>query len=132
MQQLLLALFTVIVGVGGAILYFYAVNWVLDLILPPRGPAAVAARNQQIAATIRPWLFLGPALLLLGLYLVYPVVDSVRLSLYDRTGEELRRLLQLRLGVRRHAVPRVDRQQHPLADRGAGGMHRSSASSSPS
>ena len=61
MQQLLLALFTIIVGVGAAILYFYAVNWLLDLALPPRGPAAVAARNQQIAAMIRPWLFLGPA-----------------------------------------------------------------------
>ena len=87
MQQLLLALFTVVVGVGAAILYFYAVNRILDLILPPRGPAAVAARNQQIAATIRPWLFLGPALLLLGLYLLYPVINSLRLSLFDRTGD---------------------------------------------
>jgi alpha-glucoside transport system permease protein len=86
MQQLLLALLTVIVGVGAAVLYFYVANRVLDALLPPRGPAAVAARNQQIAATIRPWLFLGPALLLLGLYLVYPVVDSVRLSFYDRSG----------------------------------------------
>ncbi len=79
---------TVVIGVGAAILYFYAVNLALDLIWPPRGPAATAARNQQIAAAIRPWLFLGPALFFLGLYLVYPVFDSVRLSFFGRSGEE--------------------------------------------
>ena len=86
MEQLLSALFTVVVGVVGALLYFWLVNKLLDLIWPPRGPALVSARNQRIAATIRPWLFLGPALLALGLYLVYPVFDSVRLSLFNRTG----------------------------------------------
>jgi len=88
MRQLLLAAFTVVAGAGVAIVYFYVVNWLLDLALPPRGRAEVAARNQSIASTIRPWLFLGPALLILGLYLVYPVIDSVRLSFFDRGGQE--------------------------------------------
>jgi alpha-glucoside transport system permease protein len=86
MQQLFNALFTVVVGVVGALFYFWAVNKILDLIWPPRGAALVSARNQRIAATIRPWLFLGPALLALGLYLVYPVFDSLRLSFFNRTG----------------------------------------------
>jgi alpha-glucoside transport system permease protein len=86
MGQLFNALFTVVVGVAGALLYFWVVNKILDLIWPPRGPALVSARNQRIAATIRPWLFLGPALLALGLYLVYPVFDSLRLSFFNRTG----------------------------------------------
>ena len=87
MDQLLSALLTVVAGVAGAILYFWAANRILDLALPPRGAAGVAARNQRIAGTIRPWLFLGPALLILALYLVYPVIDSVRLSLNDRNGD---------------------------------------------
>jgi alpha-glucoside transport system permease protein len=87
MEQLLTALFTVVAGVAGAVLYFWGANKILDLVLPPRGAAGVAARNQRIAATIRPWLFLGPALVMLGLYLVYPVFDSVRLSFNDRNGD---------------------------------------------
>jgi alpha-glucoside transport system permease protein len=34
-----------------------------------------------------PWLWLSPALLLLGVYLVYPVVDTVRRSFLDRRSE---------------------------------------------
>ncbi len=86
MGQLLSAAVTVVVGVGAAALYFWLVNFLLDLVLPPRGGAVQAARNQRIAAAIRPWLFLGPALFFLGLYLVYPVIDSVRLSFYGRSG----------------------------------------------
>ncbi len=86
MAQLFSALITVIIGVGAAALYFYAANKILDVFLPPRGGALQAARNQKIAATIRPWLFLGPAILFLGLYLVYPVFDSLRLSFYGRSG----------------------------------------------
>ena len=36
---------------------------------------------------IRPWLFLGPALLLLGVYLVYPVFETIWLSFHDKDGE---------------------------------------------
>jgi alpha-glucoside transport system permease protein len=86
MEQLFGALFTVVVGVAGALLYFWLVNKLLDVIWPPRGPALVSARNQRISAVIRPWLFLGPALFALGLYLVYPVFDSLRLSFFNRTG----------------------------------------------
>ena len=33
---------------------------------------------------IRPWLFLFPALFVLGLYLAYPVVETLRLSFMSR------------------------------------------------
>jgi len=87
MERVASALITVIIGVGGAILYFYLSNLLLDTIFSARGKGPEAARNQKIAATIRPWLFLGPALIALCLYLVYPLVDSIRLSLFNRTGE---------------------------------------------
>jgi len=88
MGHLISAAVTIVIGVGLALVYFYAANKILDLIWPPRGPALQAARNQKISATIRPWLFLGPAMLFLGLYLVYPVIDSVRLSFFGRDGLE--------------------------------------------
>ncbi len=34
-----------------------------------------------------PWLYLGPALLILTAYLVYPTVETLRLSFYDARGE---------------------------------------------
>ena len=34
---------------------------------------------------IRPWLFLFPAMFALGLYLAYPVFETLRLSLTDRS-----------------------------------------------
>ena len=86
MGQLFSALITVVIGAGLAAAYFYAANKILDLIWPPRGPAKQAAHNQKISATIRPWLFLGPAILFLGLYLVYPALDSLRLSFFGRNG----------------------------------------------
>lgn len=88
MAQLLSAAFTVVVGVAAAAVYFYLANFLLDTVFPPRGGAVQAARNQKIAASIRPWLFLGPALLFLGLYLVYPVFDSIRLSFFGRSGDD--------------------------------------------
>jgi len=88
MGHLVSAAITVVLGVALAAVYFYAANKILDIILPPRGPAVQAARNQKIAATIRPWLFLGPAIFFLGLYLVYPVFDTVRLSFFGRAGTE--------------------------------------------
>ena len=85
MQQLVLASATIVIGVFGCVGYFFASNLILDTILPPRGPNA--GRNITRAAGIRPWLFLGPALILLSVYLIYPVFVSIWLSLRDSTGD---------------------------------------------
>ena len=84
MQQVLQALITIVVGVGGCVGYFYASNLFLDKILfPAKGPNA--ARNINRASMIRPWLFLMPAIIALGLYLAYPVFATAWLSL-NRDG----------------------------------------------
>jgi len=76
-------LITIIIGVGGCIAYFYLSNQFLDKVLfPARGPKA--GRNINRANMIRPWLFLFPAIFALGLYLAYPVFETLRLSLTDR------------------------------------------------
>ena len=83
MTPALQGLITIIIGVGGCIGYFYFSNLFLDKVLfPARGPNA--GRNINRANMIRPWLFLFPALLALGIYLTYPVFETLRLSLTQR------------------------------------------------
>ncbi len=83
MTPALQALLTIVIGVGGCVAYFILSNLLLDRVLfPARGPNI--ARNIRRAGLIRPWLFLAPALTLLGLYLAYPVVETLRLSLTER------------------------------------------------
>ncbi|MFK7852474.1 MAG: carbohydrate ABC transporter permease [Granulosicoccus sp.] len=77
------ALLTIVIGVGGCIGYFYFSNQFLDKVLfPGKGPNA--GRNITRANMIRPWLFLFPALAALGIYLAYPVIETLRLSLTER------------------------------------------------
>jgi len=86
--QFLSAVLTVAIGVGGCVAYFYGSNWLLDRLLPAdAGNDAAAVRNLKLQAAIRPWLFLGPALVLLGVYLVYPVIDTIVLSFRDKSGQ---------------------------------------------
>ena len=83
MNPALQGLLTIIVGVGGCVGYFFLSNQFLDKVLfPAKGPHA--GRNINRANMIRPWLFLFPALAALGLYLAYPVVETLRLSLTER------------------------------------------------
>ncbi|TWI85908.1 carbohydrate ABC transporter membrane protein 1 (CUT1 family) [Roseibium hamelinense] len=80
----LLGLATIILGVGACLGYFFLSNLVLDkVVFPARGKHA--GRNINRANMVRPWLFLFPALFALGLYLAYPVFETLRLSLTDRS-----------------------------------------------
>jgi len=89
MEQLYYSLLVMLVGVLSCVFYFFGSNWLLILIFPIKRVSNLKrAQNIRRAAAIRPWLFLGPALFFLGLYLVYPVFDSVFLSLHDRNGEQ--------------------------------------------
>ncbi len=85
MHPALQGLITIVIGVGGCVGYFYFANQFLDKILfPARGPNA--GRNINRANMIRPWVFLFPAIFALGLYLAYPVFETLRLSLLDDDG----------------------------------------------
>ena len=83
MHPAIQAVITIIVGVGGCVGYFFFSNQFLDRVLfPATGKHAV--RNITRANMVRPWLFLFPALAALGIYLAYPVVETLRLSLTER------------------------------------------------
>ncbi len=85
MNPALQGLITIILGVGGCVGYFYFSNQFLDKVLfPGKGPNA--GRNINRANMVRPWLFLFPALALLGLYLAYPVFETLRLSVSERVS----------------------------------------------
>ncbi|TBN17157.1 sugar ABC transporter permease [Agrobacterium cavarae] len=85
--QIVSALGVVIVGVFACAAYYWLSDKALQFIFPVRdGDVIHASRNLNRRAAIRPWLFVGPALLLLAIYLVYPVVATFILSFYDRTG----------------------------------------------
>ncbi|KEO60294.1 carbohydrate ABC transporter permease [Thioclava indica] len=87
MSPILQGLITIVLGVGGCVAYFYASNLVLDkVIFPPKG--ANPGRNINRANMVRPWLFLLPAILALGIYLAYPVVGSFWRSLFNRDGSQ--------------------------------------------
>jgi alpha-glucoside transport system permease protein len=85
MSQVFSALLTVFIGVGGCIVYFFGSNWLLDRALPANASNdSHAVRNLKLQSMIRPWLFLGPALLFLTLYLIYPAISTLIWSFYDK------------------------------------------------
>lgn len=86
MEQLGLAAGTIVAGVFGCVAWFWGANLLLDTLWPPRGPDA--GRNILRANMIRPWLFVGPAVLFLALYLVYPVLNSAMRSVMDAGSRE--------------------------------------------
>jgi len=90
LQQGLYAALTIVLGVGVFLAYFWGANWILDRALASnaRMPHALAQRRDNLRSRIRPWLFLAPALIFLLVYLVYPVFETFRLSLYDRLGQD--------------------------------------------
>jgi alpha-glucoside transport system permease protein len=87
MNPILQGAITIIVGVVGCVGYFYLSNLILDkAIFPAKGPNT--GRNITRASSVRPWLFLFPAIFALGIYLVYPVVGSFYRSLFNRAGDD--------------------------------------------
>ncbi|SFB09793.1 alpha-glucoside transport system permease protein [Rhizobium sp. NFR07] len=86
-SQIITAFGAVIAGVFACALYYWLSDKLLQVAFPVRvGDPRRASSNLRAHAVIRPWLFLGPALLLLLVYLVYPVISTFILSFYDRSG----------------------------------------------
>ena len=87
-SQIISAILVIIIGVGGCVAYFWGANKLVDLIFPSRGVnGAAAIDNLRRQGLIRPWLFIGPALLILTVYLIYPVVNTVITSFQDKSGQ---------------------------------------------
>ncbi len=85
MQQVALTVAAIVVGVGGMALYFYGSNWLLDRLLADQvtPDGRVIKSRTRARDAIRPWLFVGPALIILTIYLVYPAIQTFLLSFQD-------------------------------------------------
>jgi alpha-glucoside transport system permease protein len=88
-QQIVGALFAIAIALGGTVAYFWGTNWLLDKFLSAdaRMTGPEMTKRDNLRSQIRPWLFLLPALLFLSVYLIYPVVETFRLSFFDKSGE---------------------------------------------
>ena len=74
-SQLLRAVLVMVLGVAACFGYFWGTNKLLDTIYPSR--STQAASNILRANQIRPWLFLGPSIVLLGTYLVWQSISAM-------------------------------------------------------
>lgn len=80
------AIRAVVIAVGISFLYFWITNW-LNL-----GLARVRSRNNPgpesiIIEAIQPWIFVGPTLVLLLLFLLVPAFLTLSLSFQEASGE---------------------------------------------
>jgi alpha-glucoside transport system permease protein len=65
----------ILVGVVGVFILYWAMNRIVDLL---------PARYRE---GVRPYIFVGPALVILSVFLIYPVINTILLSLKDAQGE---------------------------------------------
>lgn len=72
--KLVLAAVALAVGVGGIWLFFWGLN------------AVVMSLSARWRGRLLPWVFVGPALLLLTVYLAWPVVSTIIKSLTEGAG----------------------------------------------
>jgi alpha-glucoside transport system permease protein len=90
MERVVSAFLGILIGVGAMLLYYFGTNWLIDRFLgdqvDERG--AVTLSRGGIREGIRPWLFTAPAILLLGLFLVYPAVQTIFLSFFNARSTE--------------------------------------------
>jgi alpha-glucoside transport system permease protein len=89
MEQISYALASIVLGIGGLLLYFFGANLILDRLLVDRvapDGSMIRSRARQ-RERIRPWLFVGPALALVGVYLIYPAIQTVIWSFFDRGAD---------------------------------------------
>lgn len=89
LQQIFAASMAIVLAIGGSILFYFGLNYFIDKFLSSEHLAPQdQIRRDRLRESIRPWIFIGPALLLLGFFLVYPVLRSLQLSFMNREGEE--------------------------------------------
>jgi alpha-glucoside transport system permease protein len=74
-NRFLVVAVAIVVGVGGIFALYWAMNRGIDLL---------PARYRE---GVRPYIFVGPALVILSVFLVYPVINTLLISLRDAQGQ---------------------------------------------
>ena len=74
--RMAIAAVALIIGVGGVWALFFSMNAIAELFKP------------TVRDRILPYVFLAPAVLVLGFYIVWPAINTINLSFMDRFGNE--------------------------------------------
>jgi alpha-glucoside transport system permease protein len=74
-NRFVLAGVAIAIGAGGVFLLFWAMNWSVDRL------------PEHFREGVRPYVFVGPALVILAVFLIYPVINTILMSFGDRQGE---------------------------------------------
>lgn len=75
-NRLVVVAVAIVVGVGGIWVLYWGMDFLVSTLLPAR-----------VRESVRPAVFVGPALVILGVYLVYPLINTTILSFKDAKGE---------------------------------------------
>ncbi len=79
------AIRSIFIAVGISFLYFWLSNW-LNQGLARVSSKGSAGREATIVEAIQPWIFVGPALVLLLLFLLVPALSTLSLSFQEADG----------------------------------------------
>jgi alpha-glucoside transport system permease protein len=79
------ALRSVIIAVGVSFLYFWLTNW-LNMGLARYRFKESEGRQSIIVESIQPWIFIGPTIVLLLLFLLVPAFLTLKLSFQEASG----------------------------------------------
>jgi alpha-glucoside transport system permease protein len=66
----------IVVGVGGVFALYWGMNRVIDFL------------PERYREGVRPYVFVGPALVILAVFLIYPVINTILVSFKDSLGQE--------------------------------------------
>ncbi len=100
--KLLMTVVAIVIGVGGVWLFYIGANALVERL---------GIRWQR---RLLPWVFIGPAVVLLTVFLVYPAVATIVAQLHrERRGHQ-----ELPVRVHRSGHGRRVQEQHHLARRG--------------
>lgn len=79
------ALRSIVIAVGISFLYFWLTNW-LNQGLARRSSQGSWGKESYIVESIQPWIFIGPALVLLMFFLFIPAFSTLSLSFQEADG----------------------------------------------
>ena len=79
------AIRAIFIAVGISFLYFWISNW-LNMGLARASSRGSLGRQSTIIEAIQPWVFVGPALVLLLLFLLVPAFSTLSLSFQEADG----------------------------------------------
>jgi len=73
--KILNALLAIIAGIGVSLALYWVLNFLVERL------------PEKWEARLKPWVFIGPAILLIAGILIYPAIRTIILSFFNRSGE---------------------------------------------